>query len=261
MDRDRRRRFGQNFLADEIAREIAADLPVSPGEAILEIGPGHGSLTQYLIGRCRHLTAVEIDPQCADLIRRKFPEENVQVCCTDFLTYDLEAYLASFPDSWVVGNLPYNAATAILTRLLAHLHKLRGIMAMTQLEVAQRICASPGSKAYGSLSVLTAAHAQALILRRIGPEHFTPRPKVQSAIILLLPKPQLLDIPSGFFEFVQQCFHHKRKRLTNSLQSFLNKETVRQAILALGKTQDCRVEELTLSDFIFLFQKLHLYYP
>lgn len=261
MDRDRRRRFGQNFLDDAMAQAIAWDLPILPHEAILEIGPGHGAMTKHLIPRGCQLTAIEIDEECANLLKKQFTQDSVHIECLDFMQFDIDSYVQKAPPTWVAGNLPYNVATAILVRLIPKISNFRGIMAMTQLEVAERLCAQPGSRAYGSLSVLASAYCQRTLLRKVGPEHFTPRPNVQSATFLMQPRQDAPQCPNGFFEFVQQCFSHKRKRLSNSLESSWTKIQIQDTIAAMGKTEHCRAEELSLEEFLDLYHRLHALLP
>jgi len=257
MDRNRRRRFGQNFLDDAMAMAIASDLPLAPGDEILEIGPGHGALTRHLLQRATHVTSVEIDPECAALVRQQFSGRPFTVVESDFMTFDLANFCDQHPKLWAAGNLPYNVATAILVRLLGEIPRLQGIMAMVQYEVALRLCAEPGSSDYGSLSVLVAAHCDRTLLRKIGPEHFTPRPNVDSATVLLTPLAQPLQAPTGFFEFVQTCFTHKRKRLANSLPGPWPKPEIEAAITQLGLSYNARAEELSPQQFLDFYYLLH----
>ena len=183
---------------------IAGDLPAQAGEAVLEIGPGHGALTEHLLDRAVQLTAVEIDEQCVEFLEQKFQgRENFHIENIDFLKFDLQAFLEAHEKPWVTGNLPYNVSTAIIAGLMPKLHLTKGFMGMVQLEVAERICAAPCSSNYGSLSVLVSAYADTQILRKIGPEHFTPRPNVDSATMLLTPKADALQAPEGFIDFVR----------------------------------------------------------
>ena len=115
MDRARRRKFGQNFLDVPTAQMIAGDLPANAGEAVLEIGPGHGALTEHLLDRAVQLTAVEIDEQCVEFLQQKFQgRENFHIVNCDFLKFDLQAFLDAHEKPWVTGNLPYNVSTAII---------------------------------------------------------------------------------------------------------------------------------------------------
>lgn len=258
MDRDRRRRFGQNFLDDRMAQAIASDLPIAKEECILEIGPGHGALTRHLLPRAAAVTAVEIDPECATLVSEQFAGRNFSVIQSDFMHFDLQAYMLNKAPFWAVGNLPYNVATAILVRLIENIGSLRGIMAMVQYEVAERLCAQPGTSAYGSLSVFVAVHCERQFLRKVGPEHFTPRPNVDSATVLLTPIRNPLQTPPDFFDFVGSCFKHKRKRLSNSLVDNWSKTQVKEAIEGLAWSENVRAEELSPEQFIELYNILHL---
>ncbi len=257
MDRARRRKFGQNFLDTSTAQLIAGDLPANANDAVLEIGPGHGALTEHLLSRAVQLTAVEIDEQCVEFLKQKFrAHENFNIVNMDFLQFDLQGFLNSHEKPWVTGNLPYNVSTAIIAGLMPKLHLTKGFMGMVQLEVAERICASPCNKNYGSLSVLVSSYADTQILRKIGPEHFTPRPNVDSATMLLIPKANPLNAPAEFFDFVRQSFTQKRKRLANSLSGFYPKEKIFAALHSLNLSENTRAEELAPEIFLQLFKEI-----
>lgn len=258
MDRARRRRFGQNFLDDSMALAIANDLPIEANQHILEIGPGHGALTRHLLPRCQSLTAVEIDEACLPILQQQHGNNpRFHLIHSDFLAFDTPTWIQSHPEAWVAGNLPYNVGTAIIANLMPLLHHFQGFMGMVQLEVAKRLCAAPKTSEYGSLSVWIACHAHRKILRVVGPEYFTPRPHVDSATVLLTPLEKPFPAPLGFFDFVQECFLHKRKRLTNSLEKKIDKSLVRQALEHLQLSEHTRAEELSPSQFLDLFHFLH----
>ena len=251
MDRARRRKFGQNFLDVPTAQMIAGDLPAEAGEAVLEIGPGHGALTEHLLDRAVQLTAVEIDEQCVEFLQEKFRgRENFHIENCDFLKFDLQGFLATHEKPWVTGNLPYNVSTAIIAGLMPKLHLTKGFMGMVQLEVAERICAAPCSSNYGSLSVLVSAYADTQILRKIGPEHFTPRPNVDSATMLLTPRADALQAPEGYFDFVRAAFTQKRKTLANSFDKAYDKKKIQEAIELLDYPATVRAEELSPAQFL-----------
>jgi 16S rRNA (adenine1518-N6/adenine1519-N6)-dimethyltransferase len=257
MDRVRRRRFGQNFLDDAMARAIAADLPILQNQAILEVGPGHGALTRHLLERTSSLTSVEIDDACLPILQQQFGSDpRFTLVHSDFLRFDTVAWCKTHPAAWVAGNLPYNVGTAIIAGLMPLFSRFQGFMGMVQLEVAKRLCAQPGTSDYGSLSVWIACHADRRILRIIGPEHFTPRPHVDSATVLLTPLAQPFPAPAGFFEFVQDCFSQKRKRLTNSLEKVIPKAKVRAVLDSLELSEHTRAEELSPAQFLQIFQAL-----
>ncbi len=234
---------------------IAGDLPADEGESVLEIGPGHGALTEHLLDRAVQLTAVEIDGQCVEFLKQKFQgRENFHVVNADFLKFDLQAFLDARERPWVTGNLPYNVSTAIIAGLMPKLHLTKGFMGMVQLEVAERICAAPCSSDYGSLSVLVSAYADTRILRKIGPEHFTPRPNVDSATMLLTPRPDALLAPEGFFDFVRAAFTQKRKALVNSFGRAYDKKKIQEAVELLDYPATVRAEELSPDQFLEFYR-------
>jgi len=256
MEKDRKtlRRFGQNFLDKEMSKKIADDLPCQAQDCILEIGPGHGALTEWLLPKCSNLTAVEIDDFCIPKLKEKFNRyENFNLIHKNFLQFDIEKWIDEHPNSWITGNLPYNMATAIITRILPYISKIKGCMFMTQLEVAQRITASAGSKSYGSLSVFCACYAKSRIARLINPEHFRPKPKVNSATIILEPLKKSFSQDDNFFEFVKTAFSQKRKILANTLCSVYPKEKIINALKNLNFTENARAEELSLDCLIKIY--------
>ena len=257
MDRARRRKFGQNFLDDATAKLIAGDLAVDFTTPILEIGPGHGAMTVHLLEYNVPLTAVEIDEQCVALLKEKFKsKKNFNVIHSDFLKFDLDTWISENNKPWITGNLPYNVSTGIISSVMPKLYMTKGFMGMVQFEVAKRICAIPGSRDYGSLSVYVSCFANTKILRKIGPEHFTPKPNVDSATILLTPLEKPLSADSDFFTFVQRAFLQKRKRISNSLSAFYKKEEVFDALEKIGFTENARAEELSPENFLALYQIL-----
>jgi 16S rRNA (adenine1518-N6/adenine1519-N6)-dimethyltransferase len=252
-----RRRFGQNFLDSEMSKKIADDLPILPQDCIMEIGAGHGALTEWLLPKCSNLTAIEIDNFCIPKLQKKFENtKNFNLIHKNFLEFDIEAWANEHPNSWLVGNLPYNMATAIITHTLPHISKIKGCMFMTQAEVAQRITAQAGSRSYGSLSLFCACHANCRIIRFIGPEHFNPKPKVNSATIMFEPLKKPLHPNSNFFEFVKAAFSQKRKTLSNSLSATYPKEKIAGILKDLHFKESQRAEELSLKDFIEIYYLL-----
>ena len=238
MDRARRRKFGQNFLDVPTAQMIAGDLPAEAGDYVLEIGPGHGALTEHLLARAVQLTAVEIDEQCVEFLEQKFRgQENFRIENIDFLKFDLQAFLDAHERPWVTGNLPYNVSTAIIAGLMPKLHLTKGFMGMVQLEVAERICASPCSSNYGSLSVLVSAFADTQILT-----------------MLLTPKECPLEAPDGYFDFVRAAFTQKRKTLANSFGRAYDKKKIQEAIELLDYPATVRAEELSPSQFLEFYK-------
>ena len=257
MDRDRRRRFGQNFLDVETANLLASDIPLSAGDSILEIGPGHGSLTEPLLAQGVPVTAVEIDEECVAYLKDKFAGySNFHIVNQDILRFPIDEWVKENPKPWLAGNLPYNVSTGIVAKVMPLLKKTHGFMCMVQYEVAERFCAEPHSRNYGSLSVWIRAHATGKMLRKIGPEHFTPKPNVDSATVLLTPRPDPLDAPLDFFDFVQDAFSQKRKVITNSLSCRYEKAKIAQALERCEFAPTTRAEELSPEELLKLYEVL-----
>jgi 16S rRNA (adenine1518-N6/adenine1519-N6)-dimethyltransferase len=251
-----RRRFGQNFLDREMSKKIADDLPCCPQDCILEVGPGHGALTEWLLPKCSNLTAVEIDNFCIPKLREKFKNnKKFNLVHQNFLQFDIEKWVSEHPNSWLAGNLPYNMASAIITHILPYISKIKGCMFMAQAEVAERIVAKAGTKSYGSLSVFCACYANIHIARLIGPEHFSPKPKVNSATIMFEPLEKPVCANEKFFEFVKAAFSQKRKTLANSLLAFCDKEKTLSILEDLHFSQSIRAEELSLNAFVEIYSK------
>jgi len=256
MDRNRRRKFGQNFLNNQaIIDAIAGDLPVKPGDTVLEVGPGHGALTQSMLARGVKLTSVEIDSECIKFLKFKIKDPNFTLVHANFMDFDLEAWLKENPGAWIVGNLPYNMATPILMKMLPHSHMSKGIMAMVQYEPAKRLCAVPGNKNFGHLTVMLQSYASAYFLRKVEPKNFTPIPKVMSATIMIegIPLDNRRQIKDGFFEFLTQSFSQKRKKLYNSLEKSYPKSKVKDALEKLKINEDIRAEAMTTDQFFDLY--------
>ena len=226
--------FGQNFLVNEgaIGTIVAAAL-ASPSARLLEIGPGPGVLTERLLADGRPLWAVDLDPEACELLRRRF-QDRPQL-------HLLEGDAVSLPlpegGPWsVVGNLPYNAATPILTRLLVEEIPWDRMVLMFQLEVAQKLMGQPGTKAYGPLSVLTQLCSRAVRLLKLGPGSFRPAPKVDSAVVQFEPRPDALPWQdrAALLGLLHRSFAHRRKTLANNWHGRLSPEDLAAAGLAPG---------------------------
>ncbi|MGL1902666.1 MAG: 16S rRNA (adenine(1518)-N(6)/adenine(1519)-N(6))-dimethyltransferase RsmA [Fibrobacterales bacterium] len=258
MDRNRRRKFGQNFLNnDAIIQAIADDVELTRDDAVLEVGPGHGALTHKMLNKAGHVTAVEIDEKCVQYLNVKLKHRFLTVINKNFLDFDLAGYLEENPGATIVGNLPYNMATPILTSMLPHLSKSSGIMAMVQYEVAKRVCAEPGCRDYGFLTVLVNSYADARVLRKIGPENFTPRPNVMSATMMITHKENCRELTPEFMAFAKQCFAQKRKTLYNSLSSLYPKGLIKEGLEKVGLQEAIRAEAVGVDTFWALFDEIH----
>jgi 16S rRNA (adenine1518-N6/adenine1519-N6)-dimethyltransferase len=223
-----RKRFGQHFLHDQqVLRNIASAMSLRQNQRVFEIGPGQGALTEYLFddGLTRYL-AVEIDRDLAPLLGPKFP--GIEVLQQDILKTDLGKILtpSEAQDGWrVVGNLPYNISSPLLMQLIDHVlacpNSVRDMHFMLQKEMAQRLTAVPGTKAWGRLSVMTQVTLDTDYLFDVPPESFRPPPKVDSAVIRLTPKPDCA-LPvrrKSLDQVLRLAFAGRRKRLSNALKN------------------------------------------
>jgi len=255
----KKQRLGQNFLVDtSIAREIVHLAGVSPGGAVVEIGPGKGVLTGFLLETAGSLTAIEIDPRLAAGLRERFgAQENFHLHEADAIKFD---YSRLGPRYQVVSNLPYYAATHIMKRLVHYRAHIADMTLMLQKEVVDRLVAEPGQKEYGSLSVFTQFYCSVERLLEIPAEAFSPRPKIDSSLVKLtpLPRPKVeVTSQNQFFKVVNAAFFHKRKMLKNNLRGWekaFEKEngTLRLAGIDLSR----RGETLSLADFAALSNHL-----
>ena len=213
-----RQRLGQHFLTrrDVLARLAEAACPEREPLAI-EIGPGRGALTEFLLARADRVVAIELDPGLAAGVRRRFPQ--VEVVEADVL----DTGLSRWGPAVVAGNLPYYISSPILERIFGMGEVLRRAVVLMQLEVAERLVAKPGTRDYGFLTVETQFFTAPEILFRLPPAAFTPPPKVESAAVRLLPKP-VGEGAAGFLEFAGRCFRHKRKTLRNNLLPFYGRQ-------------------------------------
>lgn len=213
--------LGQHFLHDRgVLNDIVDAADVQSGEAVLEIGPGAGALTEILLQRGARVTAVELDQRMPEHLAQRFPGAALEILHADFLELDAQA-LARLPRK-VLSNLPYNAATAILQRLLLAEPAFGPQVLMFQLEVAKRLCAGPGSGDFGIPSIMAALLARTQMIRRVEPGSFFPPPKVRSAVLRLDPLPlapeqraeigRFLDIAGGWFRF-------RRKTIQNAMKN------------------------------------------
>ncbi len=219
-------KLGQNFLVSPTApRAIVEALGDLAQATVLEIGAGKGVLTTLLAARAQRLIAVELDHRLAATLQRKWPEsqQQVEIICRDILTVDLTRLAAERGVRLqVVGNLPYYISSPILMHLFAHSAVIDRAVLMAQREVAERIAAAPGTRAYGLLSATTQMYATVENLFTLPPEAFAPRPEVYSTVIRLTMQPRFEELgvaPAGFLRFLRQVFALKRKTLANNLRA------------------------------------------
>jgi len=246
-----RKRFGQHFLTDTaVIDDIVRCIEPQPGEALVEIGPGLGALTNPVVARCRQLTVIELDRDLAARLRKR---SELQVVEADVLTVDFTALAAERGRKLrVIGNLPYNISSPILFHLLQHVEAVEEQHFMLQKEVVRRMAAQPCSKDYGRLSVMLQWRYDIEDLLDVPPEAFDPPPQVDSAIVRMLPllTPPKLDTKL-LEEAVAVAFSQRRKLLRHSLGRWLEARTDAPAF-----DLQRRAEEVPVADYIALVQGL-----
>jgi 16S rRNA (adenine1518-N6/adenine1519-N6)-dimethyltransferase len=248
------RALGQNFVADpNTVRRIARLAGVGPGDRVVEVGPGLGSLTVALAETGAEVTAVELDRRLLPVLRSVVEPLGVRVVEGDAMALDWDEVLGGDvadggEDGWaLVANLPYNVATPLVLDLLARVPQIDHMLVMVQREVGERLAAGPGSKAYGIPSVKVAYRAVAEVVGRVPPTVFIPQPRVESALVRLrrLPEPPVDTDPERLFGLVEAGFGQRRKMLRRSLASLVDPSAFERA----GVRPDARAEELRLDDW------------
>lgn len=290
MQRVRPKKFlGQHFLTDlSVASAIADTVDACPGLPVLEVGPGMGVMTQYLVQKHRPLKVVEIDFESVEYLRKNFPQLEDAIIEDDFLKMHLEHTFANMPqttqtsetesvgtaDSYapgsfvLTGNYPYNISSQIFFKMLDYKHIIPCCTGMIQKEVAERIAAKPGTKAYGILSVLIQAWYSVEYLFTVHEHVFNPPPKVKSAVIRMTRNDvQQLDCDETLFRrIVKTTFNQRRKTLRNNIRPLLQdinnqREQREQSVIDFApllqeEIFNMRPEQLSVQDFITLTQRI-----
>jgi 16S rRNA (adenine1518-N6/adenine1519-N6)-dimethyltransferase len=253
-----RKRLGQHFLTDPQIAERIVRLAAPRAQPVVEIGPGLGALSERLVQSAGEIWLIEVDADLTRRLRSKFAHlPRVHVVEADVLRVDFAILLGPAAPAVLVGNLPYNIATAVLAAALAQARCFSRMVLMLQREVAERLVAAPGSKTFGALSVLTQFAAQVRPAFRVGPGAFVPRPKVESEVVIVEPcRTPLVAVtdPKRFRHLVRTVFTQRRKQLVNSLRSVCRDpaETLQRA----GIDSMRRPETLSLSEFAALSNAL-----
>lgn len=245
--------LGQHFLKDEtIAEKIGNTLTFGGYKNVLEIGPGMGVLTKYLIEKNVDVIAMDLDKESIVYLEENYPNKNLKIIEADFLKYDI-SQLFGEEQFAITGNFPYNISTQIVFKMLEWKERIPEFTGMFQKEVAQRICEKEGSKAYGILSVLAQAFYDAEYLFTVPPSVFNPPPKVDSGVLRLKRKENISIAcdEKMLYKVVKTAFQQRRKTLRNSLKSFDLSDKIKEDAI-FGQ----RPEQLSVSQFIALTQKL-----
>lgn len=254
MQHEAKKRFGQNFLTDDqIIDRIIASIRPQKTDELVEIGPGLGALTQHLLQDVATLNIIEIDHDLIPVLQKKFKHDHLVIHEADALKFDYSTLAKSEKKLRVVGNLPYNISTPLLFHLIHYAIYIEDMHFMLQQEVVDRICANPGNKDYGRLSVMIQYYCQTERLFTVPPEAFHPKPKVYSAIVRLKPwvkKPHEVSNIKLFEEIVAKAFSQRRKTLRNTLKNVVTPEQWQ----TLNIDPQLRAEMLSVEDFVRISQ-------
>lgn len=245
-----RKRFGQNFLRDGgIIDRIHRAVRPQPGDAVVEIGPGQGALTGQLAESGAELTLVELDRDLVSILQRQLAQHpHVEIIQADALKTDFGALHPDKPLR-IIGNLPYNISTPLIFHLLSFHGRIRDMHFMLQKEVVDRLAAQANTKAYGRLSLMTQYYCEVEPLFDVPPEAFSPRPKVQSAVVRLTPHTSLpiaADDVGHLQVVLREAFNQRRKTLRNALRNIIDAGQLE----ALDINPGARPETLALSDYV-----------
>ncbi|MCF8197412.1 MAG: 16S rRNA (adenine(1518)-N(6)/adenine(1519)-N(6))-dimethyltransferase RsmA [Sulfuritalea sp.] len=255
-----RKRFGQNFLVSPgIIHQIVDAIGPRAGDTLVEIGPGLGAITEPLLERVDHLHVVEIDRDLIARLRDRFTPERLTIHEGDALKFDFGALKESGPLK-IVGNLPYNISSPLLFHLVPFASLVHDMHFMLQKEVVDRMVAEPGTKDFGRLSVMLQYHYHMERMFVVPPSAFSPAPKVDSAIVRMIPRSTSTKLGSGetatdpslFARVVTAAFSQRRKMLRNTLRTFISEAD----LAALGITPTARAEDITVADYVRLANTL-----
>lgn len=252
--------FGQNFLIDDnILRNIVESANVTEQDVVIEIGPGLGNLTHYILEKNAKVIAFEIDTEMIDILNERFANNNkLEIVNKDILKVDMEEYLKN-KNVKIIANLPYYITSPIIFKLLEYRKNIHSITIMIQKEVAERIVATPHSKDYGVLTINTNYMADVKKLFDVPNTSFIPAPNVTSSVIQIIPNEQKekelgIENEEVFKELVKKAFSARRKKLSNSLQNSgikgMTKQDIDHIISEVGLSENCRAEELSIKEYV-----------
>lgn len=248
--------LGQNFLSDSaVAKRIVEKTNLADSDLVIEIGAGAGALTNELINTGKKVLAFEIDQRLENLLRERFSEfPNFELKMMDFNEFKPDEIMKDTKVSFV-SNLPYHVSVPITVKIINEFPKLQNAYLMVQTEVAQRMCAIPSTKQYGSLSIFIQYHTIPKILFKVAKSHFIPNPNVESAIVEIIPQKDK-HIFSGseddFFNFVKLGFSQRRKMIKNNYREY--QPFVEDFFIQNGISQKVRAEDVSLKQFISLYE-------
>ncbi len=253
-----KRSLGQNFLVNpNTARWIVRQLEVSPGDHVIEIGPGKGILTRAFLETGARITAIEKDTSLCEYLKQELRSPLLTILEGDATDFPWQTLTDEENPAILAGNLPYNVSTQILRNLLPQTKIFKKWQFLFQKEVAERICANVGTAAYGALSVFVQSVTRPSLIRIFPPRFFSPPPKIESALVAFEMRPLSPPTPmqnKDFIRLVKAAFSHRRKMLRNNLKSLFGRDadTLESALASLGLTGTLRAQNLTVEDYLKL---------
>ncbi|MCR1951035.1 MULTISPECIES: 16S rRNA (adenine(1518)-N(6)/adenine(1519)-N(6))-dimethyltransferase RsmA [unclassified Clostridium] len=255
--------LGQNFLIDDsVPRDIVAGAEVDENDLVIEIGPGVGTLTAQLLNKAKKVVAIELDNDLIPILNQEIGDNpKFTLIHNDALKVNFNDIIGEEKSVKLVANLPYYVTTPIIVKLLKEGYKFKSLTIMIQKEVAERMNADPGNKDYGSLSLLVQYYCNTKIVRRVPPQCFIPRPKVDSIVIRLdkLSEPKVkVQNEKLFFDIIRNSFNMRRKTLWNGVKNIgLSKENLELAFNEAGIDPKRRGETLTIEEFATLSDRIY----
>lgn len=251
-----RKRFGQHFLKDHnILQKIVRALSLQSTDRVIEIGPGQGAFTQYLLEKLNHLDVVELDRDLVVFLQGHFDPSKLTIHAGDALNFSYADLSEKPGDLRIVGNLPYNISTPLLFHLFSQIDRIRDMHFMLQKEVVLRLTAEIGTADYGRLSVMSQYFCDNTYLFTVSPHAFDPPPRVDSAIVRLIPHNREKLPPKQFDVFsavVKEAFNYRRKQLGNCLKRFIEPNRLE----AIHINPDKRPQEISVAEFIRISQAI-----
>lgn len=255
------RKLGQNFLINQqIIDDIVRKSGITEDDTVLEIGPGLGSLTKALLSTAKRVIAVELDDNMVNVLKNRFNQENLEIINNDILKIDLKDLTNKYGKIKVVANLPYYITTPIIMKLLEEEYDIESITVMVQKEVGERLCAEPGSKDFGAITIGVNYYTKAKIIIDVPKDNFMPVPEVDSCVIkldILEEPPVKIKDKKKFFRLVKAGFSQRRKTINNSLASGeFKKEEILVVLEKLHLDPKLRAENLSIQDFANITNEL-----
>ena len=255
------KKLGQNFLINEqIIDEIIEKSQITQEDTVLEIGPGLGSLTKELLSNAKRVIAVELDENMVKILGNRFNNENLEIINEDILKINLNEITKKYGKIKVVANLPYYITTPIVMKLLEEEYQIESITVMVQKEVGERLCAVPGSRDFGAVTLGVNYYSSAKIIIDVPKDNFLPVPEVDSCVIkldILEAPPVELKDKKRFFRLIKAAFSQRRKTINNSLASGeFSKEEILNTLEKLKLDPKLRAENLSIQDFANITNEL-----